>query len=113
MNSFNLSKSGIPQYLTSSSTLGTVNASGTGTFTGASGLVVTYGVSAGSMTVVGGTSQVSTSTTSGYSLRNAGAYVTLPTSGLAEGTFAYQVSDHTLYVSTEAVSKAQSWKAVW
>jgi len=55
--------------------------------------------------------QVSTATTSGYGLGFAGAFTNLPTSGHEEGTMAYQVSDHTLYISTEAVVNSGSWKS--
>lgn len=57
--------------------------------------------------------QISTSTTSGYSLGFAGAFQSLPASGHEEGTMAYQVSDHTLYISTIAVTNVNCWKAVW
>jgi len=60
-----------------------------------------------------GNVNISSSTTSGYSLGFAGAFETLPTSGHEEGTMAYQLSDHTLYISTEAVTSVESWKPVW
>lgn len=59
-----------------------------------------------------GAIQASTSTTSGKSLRFAGAYSTLPTTGWAEGTLAYQLSDHRLYIATVAVVAAGSWLAL-
>ena len=56
---------------------------------------------------------VSTATTSTVSLCLAGAYETLPTSGYLKGCFAYQNSNNVAYISTETVSKAESWKPLW
>lgn len=73
----------------------------------------TYGIVAASGTFTGSTVSVSSSATSGLSMCLAGAFESLPTTGYGEGCFAYQNSDNTLYVSTEAVSVSGSWKAVW
>ena len=56
---------------------------------------------------------ISTTTTSSVNLCLVGAVNTLPTSGYSEGCMAYQISDHTLYISTETVVGIQSWKPVW
>jgi hypothetical protein len=63
--------------------------------------------------VVSGIVNVSTATTSSVHLCLAGAFDTLPTSGYNKGCMAYQNSDNTLYVSTETVVSANSWKPVW
>jgi len=57
--------------------------------------------------------KVSSATTSGVSLCLAGAFQTLPTSGYDKGCFAYQNSDNIAYISTETVTAASSWKALW
>ena len=56
---------------------------------------------------------VSTSTTSSITMGMAGAWQTLPTTGYPEGTFAYQVSDHRMYVATCTVVSATSWISNW
>ena len=56
---------------------------------------------------------VATSATSGTSMCIAGAFQTLPTSGWAEGCFAYQLSDKTPYIATQTVVISQSWKALY
>lgn len=56
---------------------------------------------------------VATTATSNYFFNIAGSFQTLPTSGYEEGTMVYQVSDHTVYISTETVTKTKSWKSVW
>lgn len=56
---------------------------------------------------------VSTSITSGFSIGLGGAAESLPTSGYAEGVFFYQRSNRTAYISTEAVTNAGSWKALY
>jgi len=56
---------------------------------------------------------VSTSATSSVACKFKGAYVTLPTSSANECDMAYQTSDHALYIATETVTGATSWKAVW
>ncbi|MFH0947536.1 MAG: hypothetical protein V1833_00855 [Elusimicrobiota bacterium] len=57
--------------------------------------------------------KTSTSTASTVSINIAGAVDTLPASGYSEGTFIYQTSDHTVYVSTTAVDNLGCWKPVW
>ncbi len=64
-------------------------------------------------TLTAGTITVSTSATSGGSLCLAGTFQSLPASGYAKGCFAYQLSNDTPYISTEAVSNAGSWKALY
>ncbi len=86
---------------------------GTLTASGASGISVTYGISAASGTFIGGSVSVSTATTSSSSLCLAGSFQTLPTSGYAKGCFAYQLSDNTAYVSTMTVTEAGDWKALY
>lgn len=100
-----LTLTGVNGYVHASSTITAPQFTGSGT--SLTGVVLKTG---SDMT---GKLTVSSSTTSGFSVCQAGAFVTLPTSGYAEGCSAYQVSDHTLYISTEAVSKAASWKAIW
>jgi hypothetical protein len=56
---------------------------------------------------------VSSSSTSGYSMCVAGSFQTLPTTGFAEGCFAYQVSDRTPYISTATVTNIGHWKALY
>lgn len=55
---------------------------------------------------------VSSSTSSNASLCLAGAFQTLPITGYAQGCFAFQLSDHKAYVSTETVAGSQSWVAL-
>ena len=57
--------------------------------------------------------RTSTSTTSTLGLCLAGAFQNLPTSGYNKGCMAYQISNETLYVSTETVAGTYSWKPVW
>ncbi len=79
------------------------------------GFAVTNGLTAatGAFTATGGAVTVSTAATSQFHLCFAGAFGTLPTSGYPEGCLAYQVSDHTAYMSTQTVVIAQSWKALF
>ena len=60
-----------------------------------------------------GTVKVSSSTNSSQAICFAGAFSTLPTTGYSEGCLAYQLSDHTLYTSTQTVTASTSWKAVY
>lgn len=63
-----------------------------------------------------GSVHVSSATTSSLNIGFCGAYQTLPTNsatGCAEGSLAYQNSDNTLYVATETVTSAGSWRAAW
>ncbi|MCG2726043.1 MAG: hypothetical protein L6420_07285 [Elusimicrobia bacterium] len=57
--------------------------------------------------------RVSTSATSTAHLNMAGAVDSLPITGYDEGVMIYLTTDHTLYISTETVTTATSWKAVW
>ena len=64
------------------------------------------------VTVTAATVKVSSSATSTAHGFFAGFFETLPTSGYEEGTIAYQGSDNTLYISTNAVTEAGSWAAL-
>ena len=87
----------------------------TGTLTTGSTNITTTPLIASSaaFTTAGGVVSVSSSSTSGYKLSFAGAFQSLPTSGYAEGSVAYQVSNHTLYVATITVTDAGCWKAAY
>jgi hypothetical protein len=55
---------------------------------------------------------ISSSTTASVFMGFAGAFVTLPTTGYAEGTLAYQTSDHKFYGSTATVNDSDDWVAL-
>jgi hypothetical protein len=90
----------------------TANFASTGTMTAAR-LSLTYGVTAASAAFVGPGVSISSSATSSVRCTDLGAVTSLPTTGYGECTKAYQVSDHTPYISTEAVKAATSFKAYW
>jgi len=87
----------------------------TGTFSASTttltNLLTSGSLATGAATFTAGTVSVSTATSSTSSLCFKGSYATLPTSGVAEGCLAYQVSDHKLYISTIAVTNAGCWAA--
>jgi len=72
----------------------------------------TNGLTSSTGTFTGGSVSVSSATTSTDKLYFAGAFATLPTTGYNRGTLAVQTSDMKLYISTETVSVAGSWKSV-
>lgn len=55
---------------------------------------------------------VATGTTSSVDLCLAGAYQTLPTSGVDKGCIAMQLSDNAVYVSSNSVDESGDWKAM-
>ncbi|MBI4803305.1 MAG: hypothetical protein HY796_12360 [Elusimicrobia bacterium] len=69
--------------------------------------------SPGAKLQVVGTVNISTAATSAMNLCLVGAVDTLPTTGYSKGCLAFQSTDNTLYVSTETVVAAWSWKPVW
>ncbi|MBU2572697.1 MAG: hypothetical protein KKH28_01285 [Elusimicrobia bacterium] len=98
---------------------GTAAVAGSGFSVGGSTFVVKAGnvgigtTAPGAKLETVGEVRTSTSTTSTLGLCLAGAFQDLPTSGYKKGCIAYQISNETLYVSTETVATTYSWKPVW
>jgi len=93
---------------------GTITVETGGALTMVSGSTFT---ATGLMSVSGITSSaevtVSSNTATAFDCTFVGAKAALPTSGYAECSQCYLTSDNTLYIATETVSAATSWKAVW
>ncbi|MEW5897437.1 MAG: hypothetical protein AB1668_07110, partial [Nanoarchaeota archaeon] len=90
-------------------------------FTGEERVRILYGGNVGigtksptkKLDISAGEIQISTSTASLDFMCLAGAVENLPISGYNRGCLIYLTSDNTLYISTETVVGAYSWKPVW